>query len=140
MLTEWFPELSMPLPVSNLCISMDGDLWLTPNFFLFPAYVGDATMFGYLFGGVLDHQSLQHTELILTGSMVAKGATRQARSHIKASLGVGNSIAVVQGIVEVAGEVAKWNGVKLPGEHHIPALAEEMRTNLEKLDQGTHYT
>lgn len=97
-------------------------------------------MFGYLFGGALDNQSLQHTELILTGSMVAKGATRQARSHIKASLGVGNSIAVVQGIVEVASEVAKWNGVKLPGEHDIPALAEEVRANLEKVDQGTHHT
>jgi hypothetical protein len=88
-------------------------------------------MHGYLMSGSLRRNSLAHSELILAGSMVAKGATRQATNHLKASISVGNSVGAVRGLVEVAEEVAKWNGSTLPGKYDVLGLAEEVQKNLK---------
>ena len=97
-------------------------------------------MLGYLLSGSLRRNSLAHSEIILAGSMVAMGATRQATSHLKASLSVGNSIEAVRGLVGVAEQVARWNGSTLPGKHDVFALAEQVQQNLKNENGATHYT
>ncbi len=97
-------------------------------------------MLGYLLSGSLSRNSLAHSETILAGSMAAMGATRQATSHLKASLSVGNSVGAVRGVVEVAEQVAKWNGTTLPGKHDTVTLAEQVQQNLKYESGSTHHT
>lgn len=39
---------------------------------------------------------------------MALGATRQTKSHIKATLGIGNSVGCVKAVVEVVTKIAEW--------------------------------
>lgn len=39
---------------------------------------------------------------------MALGATRQTKSHIKATLGIGNSVDAVKFVVDVVGKIAAW--------------------------------
>jgi hypothetical protein len=61
------------------------------------------------------------------------GATRQAQSHCKAAIGVGNSIAIVEEVVKVATKVAEWNEAPLPGNLNVQELAAEIKSNLNKM-------
>ncbi|PVH79623.1 hypothetical protein DL98DRAFT_631100 [Cadophora sp. DSE1049] len=97
------------------------------------AYINDVAVFGYLINGSLDIQTLENSELIVAGAITAMGATRQARSHCKASIGVGNPVALVSKVVEVASEIAAWNRSPLPGAIVVSELAEELKANLAKL-------
>lgn len=95
-------------------------------------YITDTAVFGFLLGGSLESQALTQSEIILASAITAMGATRQARSHCKAAIGVGNSIEAVQTVVNIAVKVAEWNNVTLPGAINVPILAQEIKENLEK--------
>ncbi|KAF4625769.1 hypothetical protein G7Y89_g12400 [Cudoniella acicularis] len=55
----------------------------------------------------------RQTQLILSTAIAASGATRQARSHLKASLGLGNSARAVRAVWVAASDLNIWNGVDL---------------------------
>lgn len=100
---------------------------------IFPAaYIADTAVFGYLLGGSLDVQTLEQTELTVAAAITAMGATRQARSHIKASLGVGNSIAAVQSMLDVANELVAWNGDRPLVSFNVEELARDVETELNR--------
>jgi hypothetical protein len=73
-------------------------------------------------------QSLLQSELILVSAIIAIGAKRQARSHIKASLSLGASVETIETLHGVISEVAQWNQTTLHNELDIPSLAEEVRS------------
>ncbi|KAF5250381.1 hypothetical protein FANTH_4414 [Fusarium anthophilum] len=52
----------------------------------------------------------QQAHLIVASAIMALGATRQTRSHVKATLGIGNSIACVKAVVGAVAEIAEWGG------------------------------
>jgi hypothetical protein len=58
------------------------------------------------------------------------GATRQARSHCKAAIGMGNSITDVENVVAVASELAQWNKNPIGGEIDVKKLAVDLDINL----------
>lgn len=91
-------------------------------------------MFGFLIGGSETSQNLPLCEITIAGAIAALGATRQARSHFKGSMGLGISVAAVEAVVQAAELTAAWNGSKLPGAIDVAALAEEVQANLKKLD------
>ncbi|KAJ5783022.1 hypothetical protein N7457_004796 [Penicillium paradoxum] len=102
MLDQYFPELS---------------------------YYADTAVFGYLLSGS-DLFTLKEKELVLASGIFAQGAIRQSQSHCKASIQLGNTIEVVQGLFEASVEVALWNNSRLPGMIDVPQLAEDVKRNL----------
>lgn len=58
------------------------------------------------------------------------GATRQSRSHCKASIRLGNSEEVVSALVDTARQIAGWNGEQLSDDIIVASLAEELKSNL----------
>ncbi|KAF9890059.1 hypothetical protein FE257_006739 [Aspergillus nanangensis] len=50
------------------------------------------------------------SHLIVTATIIALGATRQSKSHIKATLELGNSVGCVKGVVELVRKIADWAG------------------------------
>jgi hypothetical protein len=93
------------------------------------AYYAHATIFGYLIAGS-QLLSLPEVELVVASSIIGLGAVRQARSHCKGSIQLGNSVEVMEAIVQTAYELGKWNRTPLPGSLDVPALAAEVRANL----------
>lgn len=93
------------------------------------AYFGRTTIWGYLVGSspIFD---LKDTELLVAASIAASGATRQARSHVKCSLTVGNSLETVGAMIEIVEAIASWNQKSLPGQVDVPQLAKELEQNL----------
>jgi hypothetical protein len=73
-------------------------------------------------GLLAEHQ----TELLVATAIVSGGATRQSRSHIKASIGMGNKVEVVEEVVSIATEFAKWAGNALPNLLDVDTLAKEV--------------
>lgn len=68
--------------------------------------------------------------MILAAAIIGSGATRQANSHGKAALGVGNSVDVLETVVDTAERVAAWNKVALPARIDVLALSVELKANL----------
>ncbi|KAJ5409943.1 uncharacterized protein N7487_004302 [Penicillium crustosum] len=93
------------------------------------SYYAHTTIFGYLIAGSR-LLSLQEAELVVASSIIGLGAVRQARSHCKGSIQLGNSVDVMEAIVQTAYELAKWNKTPLLGSLDVPALAAEVRANL----------
>lgn len=89
-----------------------------------------------MIAGTLAVQTLGETEITLASAIIAMGATRQARSHCKAAIGVGNSVESVEKIVAIAHEIASWNGTPLDGEIDVLSLAAEVEANRAKLKAG----
>ncbi|KAI1776937.1 hypothetical protein F4818DRAFT_363565 [Hypoxylon cercidicola] len=52
----------------------------------------------------------QASHLIIAAAIMALGATRQTKSHIKATLGIGNSVGCVKTVVGVVTKIAEWAG------------------------------
>ncbi|KAH8691275.1 hypothetical protein BGW36DRAFT_431828 [Talaromyces proteolyticus] len=50
------------------------------------------------------------SELILACCLTTSGATRQATSHLKASISLGNSVDSVRAVLKVAAMLVSWNG------------------------------
>lgn len=74
-----------------------------------------AVVFGYSLAGttatgIFDEKQ---TQLLLTAAIASSGATRQARSHLKASVGLGNSLNAADAVNEAAVALNAWNGVEI---------------------------
>lgn len=52
----------------------------------------------------------EQSHLIIASAIMALGATRQTKSHIKATLGIGNSVECVKAVVRAVTKVAEWAG------------------------------
>ncbi len=74
---------------------------------------------------------LQESHLIIASAITALGATRQTRSHIKATIGIGNSVETVKAVIGVVSAIAEWGGkpFTLPD---VDALAQQIRTSLAR--------
>ncbi|KEF53871.1 uncharacterized protein A1O9_10273 [Exophiala aquamarina CBS 119918] len=69
-------------------------------------------IFGYSMGGTTMCGRYEdfETQLLVMSAISASGATRQAISHTKASLGMGNRIEVVEAVVNAIRKFTTWNG------------------------------
>lgn len=74
--------------------------------------------------------SLAEKELVIASGILGQGAVRQSQSHCKASLQLGNSVEVVQGLVDASAEIGIWNNSPFPRKLDVPQLAEEVKLNL----------
>ncbi|KAI8712944.1 hypothetical protein NCS52_01394100 [Fusarium sp. LHS14.1] len=72
----------------------------------------------------------QQSHLIIAASIAALGATRQTKSHIKATLGIGNSVACVKSVLEVITTITEWAGRSI-GTFDVDALSEEIQKALK---------
>lgn len=68
-------------------------------------------VFGYSLAGTAATGLFKEDEcqLLLATAIAASGATRQAKSHGKGALGLGNSIEAVTASFKAAEELNKWN-------------------------------
>ncbi|KAH6959622.1 hypothetical protein BKA56DRAFT_624173 [Ilyonectria sp. MPI-CAGE-AT-0026] len=73
----------------------------------------------------------QESHLIVATAIMALGATRQTQSHIKATLGLGNSIQVVQSVVKVVSRIAEWAGRPPIGPFDVDQLARGIQHSLQ---------
>ncbi|KAJ0415085.1 hypothetical protein BJY00DRAFT_305137 [Aspergillus carlsbadensis] len=102
------------------------------QFFPEMSYYGRTTVWGYLVGSSPVFE-LQDAEILVAAAVMGLGATRQARSHVKCALSVGNSLELVTATVEVARAVGAWNGRALLGGVDVGELADELGRNLAAL-------
>ncbi|RSL89702.1 hypothetical protein CEP52_014815 [Fusarium oligoseptatum] len=72
----------------------------------------------------------QESHLIIAASIAALGATRQTKSHIKATLGIGNSVACVKSVLGVITEITEWAGRPI-GNFDVDALSQEIQKALK---------
>ena len=74
---------------------------------------------------------VKESHLIVASAITALGATRQTRSHIKATIGIGNSVETVKAVVEVVSAIAEWGGkpFTIPD---VDALAQQIRASLAR--------
>ncbi|KAL4884951.1 hypothetical protein BJY04DRAFT_214834 [Aspergillus karnatakaensis] len=70
------------------------------------------------------------SELVVASAIIALGAVRQAQSHCKGAMQLGNSVEVVELVVQVTEELAGWNGDSVPQRLDVPALAQELEKTL----------
>ena len=61
---------------------------------------------------------------------MALGATRQTKSHIKATLGIGNSVGCVRAVVVAVNKIADWANRPLPTVD-VDDLAREIQEALK---------
>ncbi|KAJ2894846.1 hypothetical protein MKZ38_007183 [Zalerion maritima] len=107
--------------------------YMMSNWFPDMAYCTNTFIFGYAVGGSLDFFTVQQSELLIVSAILATGATRQSRSHVKASIQLGNPAALLKTLVGAAEQVAGWNGQTLPGEVNVDELKAELYRNLAAL-------
>lgn len=50
----------------------------------------------------------EESHLIIAATIMASGATRQTKSHLKATIGIGNCVDCVKAVVEVVTKIAEW--------------------------------
>ena len=74
---------------------------------------------------------MRQSHLVVAAAITAYGATRQTRSHILASIGIGNSVDTVKAMVSTVSKIATWGG-KPVATPDIDALAEQIRQALTK--------
>ncbi|KAM5346009.1 hypothetical protein ACJ41O_011870 [Fusarium nematophilum] len=72
----------------------------------------------------------QESHLIIAASIAALGATRQTKSHIKATLGIGNSAACVKDALEVVTRIAEWAGRPIAA-FDVDGLSREIQDSLK---------
>ncbi|SCO91152.1 uncharacterized protein FRV6_15280 [Fusarium oxysporum] len=69
------------------------------------------------------------SHLIIAASIAALGATRQTKSHIKATLGIGNSVECVKTVLDVVKKIAEWADRPI-GDFDVDALSLEIQNSL----------
>ncbi|KAK4941035.1 hypothetical protein LTR10_018956 [Elasticomyces elasticus] len=74
----------------------------------------------------------QESHLIVATAIMALGATRQTKSHIKATLGIGNSVQCVKTVVDIVTRVAEWANRPRIGPFDVDQLAIEIREALKQ--------
>lgn len=72
----------------------------------------------------------QESHIVVASAIAALGATRQTRSHIKATIGLGNSVESVKAVIDVVIEIAAWadRAITRPD---VDGLAAEIRESLQ---------
>ncbi|KAJ4264144.1 hypothetical protein NW764_015952 [Fusarium oxysporum] len=73
----------------------------------------------------------QESHLIIATAIMALGATRQTKSHIKATLGIGNSVDCVKTVLATVAQIASWAGRPI-GEFDVDDLAKQIQTALRR--------
>lgn len=68
----------------------------------------------------------QESHLIIASAIMALGATRQTKSHIKATLSIGNSVDCVKTVMNVIGEIAEWADRPI-SSFDVDKLAQEIQ-------------
>lgn len=68
---------------------------------------------------------------------MALGANRQTKSHIKATLGIGNSVACVKAVTRAIAQIAAWAGRPLIGPFNIDQLSTDIQQALKLQTPGT---
>ncbi|KAI5917611.1 hypothetical protein F4810DRAFT_695603 [Camillea tinctor] len=64
---------------------------------------------GYLISKANEHVfEVQESHLIVMTAITGLGATRQTKSHVKATLGIGNSVECVKSVINAIAAIAKW--------------------------------
>ncbi|KAH9205680.1 hypothetical protein DL95DRAFT_317114 [Leptodontidium sp. 2 PMI_412] len=97
------------------------------------SYLATSGIFGYAIGGC-EILPFQERELVVVSAIIALGASRQARSHCKAAIQLGNAPKVLETLDEIAQNVARWNGRALPDRLNVPQLVVELNAELAKLN------
>lgn len=94
-------------------------------------YLSETVVFGYAIAGTTASGVFKdyETQLFVMAAITSSGATRQATSHVKASLGMGNSLAVVQAVFRAIEQFNSWNGTPIASVN-VPALETQMREAL----------
>ncbi|KAH7341222.1 hypothetical protein BKA66DRAFT_434598 [Pyrenochaeta sp. MPI-SDFR-AT-0127] len=52
--------------------------------------------------------SPRESHLIIATAIMALGATRQTKSHVKATLGIGNSISCIKAVIDAVSKICEW--------------------------------
>lgn len=73
----------------------------------------------------------QDSHLIVAAAIMALGATRQTKSHIKATLGIGNPIDLVKSVVGTVTRIAEWADRPKIGPFDVDQLAREIQAALK---------
>lgn len=73
----------------------------------------------------------QESHLIVATAIMALGATRQTKSHIKATLGIGNSINCVKVVVGAVTQVVEWADRPKIGPFDVEQLSKEVHRALK---------
>lgn len=73
----------------------------------------------------------QESHLIVATAILALGATRQTKSHLKATIGIGNSVACVKAVVGMATKIAEWADRPPLGPFDVDQLADEIQKSLK---------
>ncbi|UPK95280.1 hypothetical protein LCI18_006215 [Fusarium solani-melongenae] len=73
----------------------------------------------------------QQSHLIIAASIAALGATRQTKSHIKATLGIGNSVVFVKSVLGVITTITEWADRPI-GAFDVDALSHEIQKALKE--------
>jgi hypothetical protein len=73
----------------------------------------------------------EESHLIVATAIMALGATRQTKSHIKATLGIGNSIQCVKAVVGMVSRVAEWADRPRIGPFDVDQLASDIQKALK---------
>ncbi|KAH9204528.1 hypothetical protein DL95DRAFT_495951 [Leptodontidium sp. 2 PMI_412] len=72
----------------------------------------------------------QESHLIIVTAITALGATRQTKSHIKATLGIGNSVECVKAVLEAITKIAEWADRPI-ATFDVDALSREIQEALK---------
>ncbi|KIW90513.1 uncharacterized protein Z519_09160 [Cladophialophora bantiana CBS 173.52] len=93
----------------------------------------DSIGFGYNIGRATEVCfSLAEVEMILTSSLIALGATRQAGSHIKACIAFGYPVRTLEAVTKVAHTLAQWQGIQVSPSIDIDRLADEAQREMQR--------
>lgn len=85
---------------------------------------------GYLVAAA-NERLFQETEshLLIASAITALGAVRQTKSHIKATIGIGNSVKTVRIVVAIVGRVAEWADRPI-SSFDVDELAKQIQASL----------
>ena len=73
----------------------------------------------------------QESHLIVAAAIMALGATRQTKSHIKATLGIGNSVQTVKAVVRAVSAIVEWADRPAVGPFDVDQLSVEIQEALK---------
>ncbi|KAG4435703.1 hypothetical protein IFR05_008815 [Cadophora sp. M221] len=72
----------------------------------------------------------EQSHLIIASAIMALGATRQTKSHIKATLGIGNSVDCVKSVIDVVTKITQWADRSI-ATFNVEDLSKEIQAALK---------
>jgi len=70
--------------------------------------------------------------LILLSAITGLGAVRQTKSHVKATIGIGNRVDTVKNVLRVVAKIADWAGIPLNILPDVDDCARQIQESLNK--------